>query len=101
MDDFLRGVNSRNIADSHAVIQSTVSDMDLIQYTLNALDFDSDGFIDGLIHMPGMLTFDGVHNKLIVHEHCVQLLKLCNTGSLTHPTFVSTTVSLGDAGSNS
>ena len=92
MDDFLHGVNNRNIADSLVVIQSTVSDMDLIQYTLNALDSDYGSFIDGLTHMPGLLTFDGVRNKLIVHEHRVQLLKRCNTRSLTHPMFVSTTV---------
>ena len=41
MDDFLRGV--KNIADSLAAIQSAMSDMDLIQYTLNTLDSDYEG----------------------------------------------------------
>ncbi|KAJ8422890.1 hypothetical protein Cgig2_026778 [Carnegiea gigantea] len=70
MNDFLRGV--KNIAESLAAIQSAISDMDLIQYTLNALDSDYDGFVDSPNHMPGMLTFDDVRNKLIVHEQLSQ-----------------------------
>ena len=72
MNDFLRCV--KNIADSLAAIQSAISDMDLIQYTLNALDSDYDGFVDALTHMPGMLTFDDLRNLLIVQEQRVRFL---------------------------
>jgi len=99
MDDFLRGVN--NIADSLAAIQSAMSDIDLIQYILNPLDSYYDGFVDALTHIPEMLTFDDVSTKLLVHEQCVQFLKRRNTGSLTHPAFVTTTTFAYDSGSNS
>ena len=42
--------------------------MVLIQYTLSALDSDYDRFVDAVTHMPGLLTFDDVHNKLLVHK---------------------------------
>ena len=45
--------------------------MDLIQYTLNALDSNYDSFIDAMTRMTGMFTFDDVRNKLFVHEHYV------------------------------
>jgi len=98
MDDFLHGV--KNIADSLAAIQFAISDINLSQYTLDALDSNYDGFVDALTHMPGMLTFDYVRNKLLVHEHQVQCLKRRSNGSLTHLAFVSTIVSSHDAGFN-
>jgi len=94
MDDFLWGVE--NIADSLAAIY----DIGLIQYTLNALDSDYGIFVDALIDMHGMLAFDDVCNKLLVHEHRIQFLKHHNNGSLTHSAFVSNIVSSLDAGSN-
>ena len=63
--------------------------MDLIQYTLNALDSDYDGFVDALTHMPRMLTSDDVRNKLLVHEHLVQFLKCRNSGLIIQSAFVS------------
>ena len=65
---------------------------------MNTLDSDYDGFEDALTHMLGVLTFDDVRNKLLVHELCVQLLKHRNNGSLTHPAFVSTTITSHGAG---
>jgi len=65
MDDFLRSI--KNIADSLTAIQSVVSYICLIQYTLNVLDSNYYGFVDALTHMPCMLTLDEVHNKLLVH----------------------------------
>ena len=85
MDDFLHAI--RNIAHFLTAIQSVVSDMDLIQYTLNALGSYYDGFVDALTHMPGMLTFDDVRNKLLVHEFSFS--KCRNNGSLAHCTSIS------------
>jgi len=72
--------------------------MNLIQYTLNALDADYVGFVNALTHLPGALTFDDVSNKLLVHEHQVQFLRCHNSGSLSHPAFISTTISSSEAG---
>lgn len=49
--------------------------------------------------MPGMLTFDNVRNKLLVHEHRVP--KCRNSGSIIQSAFVSTVVSSHDTGSHS
>ena len=72
MDEFLRGV--KGIVESLVAIQFVVSDIDLIHYTLNALDFNYAGFVDALTHMPSILTFDEVRNKLRVHEQHIQFL---------------------------
>jgi len=42
--------------------------------------------------MPGVLTYDDVRNKLLIHEQCVQFLKRRNSGYLTHYAFVTTIV---------
>ena len=85
MEDFLRGVKS--IADSLASIQSFVLDLDLVQYTLNALGPDYDGNVDTLTYVPGTLTFNDVCTKLLFYEQCVKFLKHRNSGSLTHAAF--------------
>jgi len=51
--------------------------------------------------MPGMLTYDDVHNKLLIHEQQVQFLKRRNSGYLTHFAFVTTIVSSSESGFNS
>ena len=66
MEDFLRVVKS--ISNSLAAIQLPVSEIDLIQYTLNAIDPDYDGIVGTLTYMPGTLTFDDVHVKLPFYE---------------------------------
>ena len=65
MEDFVMVVKS--ISDSLAAIQSPVSEMDLIQYTLNGLDLDYDGIVDTLTYILGTLTFDDVYTNLLFY----------------------------------
>jgi len=74
--------------------------MDLIQYTVNALDSNYDGFVDALTHMLSTFAYDDACKKLPMDEQSVQFLKRHNRGSLSHLAFVSTTISLNENGSH-
>ena len=64
----------KSVADSLASIQSPVSDLDLIQHTLNVFGLDDNNFINNLSFLPGGITFDEVRTHLLFHDHCVNFV---------------------------
>jgi len=66
MDDYLRHI--KTLADSLAAIQSTFSDLELIQYTTSGLPPDYHHFVTTYSMLPGRHTFDDLHSKLIFYE---------------------------------
>ena len=99
MDEYLRHIKS--VADSLAAIKSLVSDLELIQYTLNVLGSEYDNFVDNLSFMPGDITLDEVRTRLLFHERRVQFVHNCDHGSAPHQAFaVATTATTGSTSLN-
>jgi len=63
MDDYLRHI--KTLTDSLAAIQSSVSDLELIQYTTPGLSPDYHHFATTYSMMPGSHTFNDLRSKLI------------------------------------
>jgi len=66
MEDYLQSI--KHIADSHASIQTPVSNVDLVQLTLNGLDEDYYNLVATLSYDTNLLTFDDLRSKLIHYE---------------------------------
>ena len=66
MEDYLQSI--KHIADSLASIQTPVSNVDLVQLTLNGLDEDYYNLVATLSYDTNLLTFDDLRSKLIHYE---------------------------------
>ena len=87
MDAYLHSIKS--IADALAAMQSTVSDLELIQLTTAGLPNDYDSFVMTFSMLPGATSFDDLLSKLLFYEQCLNFKKY--RPSSVHQLFVTTT----------
>jgi len=66
MEDYLRQI--KHIADSLASIRTHVSNIDLVQLTLNGLDEDYHTLVTTLSYGSNLISFDDLRSKLIHYE---------------------------------
>lgn len=74
------------IVDSLAAIQCSVSQYDLVEYTLSALDRDRDydALVTILVQFQMSLSFDDLRPKLLQHEQCIQAMRAYDETPTTH-----------------
>ncbi|CAH9146518.1 unnamed protein product, partial [Cuscuta epithymum] len=86
MDQYLREI--KVAADSLALINSPVSDKDLIEYTLLGLGPEFESILGGLAYIPPTFTFDQLGPILELQEHRLQYMRGTDAPLSQHQAFV-------------
>lgn len=87
MEEYLRLI--KVTADSLASINSPVSDIDLVHYTISGLPQSFESFVTLITYMLGLLTFDDLCSKLVFYEHRIQNQQPRDNLVLTHQAYAT------------
>ncbi|CAH9087802.1 unnamed protein product [Cuscuta europaea] len=87
MDQYLHEINVA--ADSSTLINSPVSDKDLIEYALFCLGPEFESMLDGLAYIPPTFTYDHLGPILVLQEHMLQYMHGMDASSSQHQAFVA------------
>ena len=86
--------------DSLASIRTPVSDIDLVQLTLNVLDEDYHTLVTTLSYGSNLITFDGLRSMLIHYEQRIKFLKSKDVLNVQHQALATSITSTESGASN-